>query len=112
MSLSFFIWATFIAALISFWWSGDKVKAMAMTHVYRHCKAQNLQVLDQTMVLKGVWPVRDEEGSLRLRRRYSFEFTSTGEARSQGTVELHGARLHKMHLDPHMLPDEDDRFLH
>lgn len=112
MTLSFLIWATLIAALISFWWQGDKVKSIAMAQVFKLCKEQNLQLLDQTMVLKGVWPVRDDEGSLRLRRRYNFEFTSTGEARSGGTVELLGMRLYKLHLDPHMLPDGHDKHLH
>ncbi len=112
MTLSFLIWSTLIAAFISFWWQGDKVKGVALSHVYRLCKEQNLQLLDQTMVLKGVWPVRDDEGALRLRRRYNFEFTSTGEARTQGNVELLGMRLYKLHLDPHMLPNESDRHLH
>jgi len=112
VTLSFLIWSTLVAAFIAFWWGGDKVKSIALGHVYKLCKAQNLQLLDQTMVLKGVWPVRDEEGSLRLRRRYNFEFTSTGAARSQGTIELHGMRLHKLHLDPHMLPNDHDEFLH
>ena len=71
MSLSFLIWSTLIASLVAFWWGGDKVKAVAMTHVYKLCKEQNLQLLDQTMVLKGVWPVRDNEGLMRLRRRYT-----------------------------------------
>lgn len=112
VSLSFLIWSTVIASLVAFWWGGDKVKSIAMGHVYRLCKEQKLQLLDQTMVLKGVWPVRDGEGSLRLRRRYIFEFTSTGEARSQGSAELHGMRLHKLHLDPHLLPDDHEKFLH
>ncbi len=83
-----------------------------MAQVYRICKEQNLQLLDQTMVLRGVWPARDDEGSLRLRRRYGFEFTSTGEARSQGTVELFGFKLQNLHLDAHMLPENHDKFLH
>lgn len=101
-----------VAAIINFWWQGDKIKNLALAHVYRLCKAQNLQLLDQTMVLKGVWPARDDEGTLRLRRRYGFEFTSTGEARSEGSVELFGARLQKLHMDAHILPHDPDRFLH
>lgn len=112
MTLSFLFWCTIIAALISFWWQGDRIKGLALSHVYRHCKDQNLQLLDQTMVLKGVWPVRDDEGSLRLRRTYGFEFTSTGEARSDGTIILFGARLQNLHLDAHMLPEDHDKFLH
>ncbi len=112
MTLSFLFWSAVAAAFVSFWWQGDRIKTIALSHVYRHCKEQNLQLLDQTMVLKGVWPARDDEGSLRLRRRYGFEFTSTGELRSEGTVELFGAKLQKLHLDPYMLPDDHDRFLH
>jgi len=112
MSLSFLFWSTVVAALISFWWQGDKVKGIALSYVYRHCKEQNLQLLDQTMVLKGLWPARDEGGSLRLRRRYGFEFTSTGETRSQGMIELYGTRLHNIQLDAHILPDDQGRHLH
>ena len=111
MSLSFLFWSTVVAAFISFWWQSDKVKSIAMTYVYRHCKQQNLQLLDQTMVLKGVWPARDAQGSLRLRRRYAFEFTSTGAARSLGTAELFGNKLQSLHLDPHLLPEDGDSFL-
>ena len=100
MTLSFIFWTTLVIALISFWWQSDKVKSMALAVVYRHCKSQNLQLLDQTMVLKGVWPVRDEQDSLVIRRRYRFEFTSTGEARYQGTITLNGPILKSMAAFP------------
>lgn len=108
MSLSVIFWITVVAALISFWWQSDQVKHIALAHVYRYCKAQNLQLLDQVMVLRGVWPARDELGSLKLRRRYSFEFTSTGQARYTGRVELFGNRLQNMELEAHIVPDEED----
>ncbi|MDP6651534.1 MAG: DUF3301 domain-containing protein [Gammaproteobacteria bacterium] len=108
LSLSFLFWATVVVALLSFWWQGDRVKSLALGHVYRHCKHQNLQLLDQTMVLKGVWPVRDESEKLAIRRRYTFEFTSTGEVRNLGTIELIGRKLLKLELEAHILPDEDN----
>ncbi len=95
------------AAVISFWWQSDQVKAIAMAHIYRHCKSQDLQLLDQITVLKGVWPMRDERGSLVLRRRYVFEFSSTGEARYKGRVEMYGNRLQKIELDPYIIPEEE-----
>ena len=60
------------------------------------------------MVLKGVWPVRDENEKLAIRRRYTFEFTSTGEVRNLGTIELLGRKLLKLELEAHILPDEDN----
>jgi len=106
LSLSLFFWGMVAAAVVSFWWQSDRVKGIAMAHITRHCKSQNLQLLDQATVLKGVWPARDELGSLSLRRRYVFEFTSTGEARYQGRIELCGNKLQKLELDPHIIPDE------
>ena len=108
MSLSLLFWATLVIALISFWWQSDKIKPLALAHVYRHCKNQNLQLLDQTMVLAGVWPVRDETGSLKMRRRYRFEFASTGSERYQGIIVLNGQSLQSMELEAHILPEDND----
>lgn len=60
------------------------------------------------MVLRGVWPIRDEQGSLKIRRRYVFEFSSTGEARYQGTITLLGHVLKSLELEAHILPSDDD----
>lgn len=106
LTLSLLFWATLVAALISFWWQSDKIKTVALQFVTQHCKNQGLQLLDQTMVLSGLWPIRGESGSLMLRRRYGFEFTSTGQERYIGTVELKGRQLSHFALAPHILPDE------
>ena len=108
MSLSLMFWATVVAAVISFWWRSDKIKHDSLAHVLRYCKNQNLQLLDQTLVLRGVWPVRDQNGSLIFRRRYGFEFTSTGEVRYQGRVVLYGALLQSMDLEAYIIPDDED----
>ena len=108
ISLSFIFWTTAIVALISFWWQSDQIKHTALTYVDQHCKRQSLQLLDQTMVLKGVWLVRDQQGSLRIRRRYAFEFTSTGAVRSQGVIVLLGRTLQTLELEAHILPNNED----
>jgi len=111
LTLSSIFWTAVAVGLISFWWQGDTVKITAMQFLYQYCKEQNLQLLDQTIVLKGVWPQRGENGSLQLRRRYAFEFTSTGENRYKGTIELKGRRLQRLDLEPHVLADEDEPLL-
>jgi hypothetical protein len=108
LSLTLLFWATITAGFISFWWQSDKIKSLALGYVYQYCKDQNLQLLDQTMVLKGLWPYRDDKGTLRLRRRYSFEFASTGQERYQGVISLAGMRLLSLDLDAHIIPDEID----
>jgi hypothetical protein len=108
LTLSSIVWTSLAIALISFWWQGDMIKRIALQHLHQYFREQDLQLLDQTIVLKGVWPRRSDSGSLQLRRRYEFEFTSTGEARYQGLIELNGRRVHRIELEPHLLPDTHD----
>ncbi len=104
LTLSSIFWTALGVAFISFWWQGDKIKNAAMQYLYQYCREQDLQLLDQTIVLKSVWPRRNEIGSLQLRRRYEFEFTSTGEERYRGSIELTGRRLQRIELDAHVVP--------
>jgi len=111
LTLSSIFWTTVAVTLISFWWQGDKIRSIALQYLYQYCKEQGLQLLDQTIVLKGVWPQRGETGSLQLRRRYRFEFSSTGEERYKGLIELGGLRMQRIELDPYIVPDNEEDHL-
>jgi len=110
LSLPLLVWLTLIIAFISFWWKSDKVKQLALSRVTRHCQQHGLQLLDQSMVLRGVKPGRDNNGGMCLLRRYSFEFTSTGEKRYRGQVSLSGLHFTNLELEAYIIPkDEQDR---
>lgn len=111
ISLSFIFWTGLAGALVGFWWQSDKVRGFAYQHALGYCREHDLQLLDQSLVLVGVKPVRGESGGLHLRRRYRFEFATTGETRYKGWVELFGVRLNRFEVEPHVLPgsDIDDR---
>lgn len=109
LSLGVLFWLLVFAALVAFWWQSDQIKQLALVAVAQYCKRQDLQLLDQTMVLQGVWPSRNSLGSLVLRRTYRFEFTTTGSERYQGTVILHGKKLTTLDIPAHILPDEQHR---
>lgn len=109
LTLSSIFWSALFVGLISFWWKGDQVKSIALKYLYQYCQQQDLQLLDQTIVLKGVWPHRNDSGSLQLRRRYEFEFTTTGEQRYKGLMELSGRRLQRIELEAHILPEDNNR---
>ena len=59
------------------------------------------------MVLRGLWPGRDQHGNLAWRRRYEFEFTSTGETRHRGLLILIGSSVRSLELEPHPMPEQD-----
>lgn len=111
LSLSLLFWLTLFAGIIVLWWQSDKVKALAMQQVQHHCRQLGLQLLDQTMVLRGIWPARNKDGNLALRRHYQFEFTVTGETRHKGSLKLLGTAVQSLQLEPHPLPD-DEQNLH
>ncbi|MEQ8953069.1 MAG: DUF3301 domain-containing protein [Gammaproteobacteria bacterium] len=97
------------AGLVAFWWNSDQVKSVAIAQVSHYCRQQELQLLDQTMVLRGIWPARDEADGFCLRRRYEFEFTSTGQTRNRGQVTLLGRQLSRLEVEAHILPEQDRR---
>jgi len=108
LSLSLIFWSSLAVAVVCFWWQSDKVKSKAIGHAYRYCKAQNIQLLDQSMVLTKVWPARTNEGQLCLKRHYRFEFASTGEERYEGIVQLTGSRLYQITVEPYAIASEND----
>ena len=110
MSLEAIFILTLLAAVASFWWQSDKIKRLAIDFVQRRCAAEQLQLLDQTLVLSGLALVRNQLGNLVLKRHYQFEFTSTGEARHEGSITMHGLRAVNLYLDPYLLPDEPGDF--
>jgi hypothetical protein len=70
----------------------------------RHCEQFDLQLLDQSMVIKGLWLDRNAGGALSVRRRYQFEFSSTGEQRYLGLLTMVGSKLKSTDTETYQLP--------
>jgi len=66
------------------------------------CREFDMQLLDQTVALEGLWPARDPRGRLCLRRRYGFEFSPDGSRRFNGRLFMLGPQPLYGQLD---LPD-------
>lgn len=81
-------------------------KGRARSLATAHCKQLDLQLLDQSMVIVGLWPVRRING-LVLRRTYEFEFASTGDRRYQGQLVMEGMNLISIDLETYKLPGQD-----
>jgi hypothetical protein len=57
------------------------------------CASEDLQLLDDTVSLASLRLDRDDEGRLKLRRAYDFEYSDTGDNRRRGGVVLLGYRV-------------------
>ncbi|KGK41283.1 hypothetical protein LH51_15960 [Nitrincola sp. A-D6] len=103
--LTALIWMTLLAVVALLWWQNLKVRELALKQVKHYCNREALQLLDQSVALRGLSITRSpQSGQLSLKRRYAFEFTSTGDERYQGYIELLGARLLRIEVDAHRIP--------
>ena len=90
-----------------YWWQSGLFKGRARELANAHCRQLGLQLLDQSMVITGIWPTRGRSGKIEFRRTYQFEFASIGDRRYQGLLVLQGMRLKSIELETYKLPDPD-----
>ena len=105
LSLMDLIWLALLVVLINHWWRSRDAEAFALQYAARRCKELNLQLLDQSMVLKQSRLRRGDSSVLQWYRRYDFEFSSTGHERYPGTVELAGNRLLGIEMSAYVTHD-------
>ncbi len=82
------------------WWDANAVRELALSHVKAYCKKYDVQLLDQSVALNK-WRIVWSQGQFKLRRQYQFEFTSTGEARYNGSATLEGSNIIDIELSAH-----------
>jgi hypothetical protein len=97
--------AAIIAALAVAWLWNDSLRARerAVAAGRAACGRYGLQFLDETVAFVKLRPARDEEGRLRLRRTYAFEFSDTGDNRREGVIVTLGGELADVQLEPYRI---------
>ena len=88
---------------IAFWIDSLRARERALAAGRSACERNNLQLLDETVQFARLRLARDEEGRLRLRRTYSFEFSDTGNNRRHGAIVMLGGDLQDMQFEPYRL---------
>ena len=106
-SLANLFWLVLLGTAGLYLWRSGQFKGRARSLAINHCKQLDLQLLDDSMVITGLWPVRSAAGSLVFRRCYRFEFASVGDRRYQGEVIMIGMRLMHIELETYKLPSAD-----
>ena len=94
-----------VVLLAYYWWHSGDFKALALSSAAKHCEQFGLQLLDQSMVIKGLWLEKNDRGSISVRRRYQFEFSSTGEQRYLGLLVMLGTRVTSIDIETYKIPD-------
>jgi len=65
------------------------------------CKRYGLQFLDDTVSFARVRLARDAEGQVKIARTYTFEFSDTGNNRRHGAIQMLGAQVLDLRLEPY-----------
>lgn len=99
------MWEGAVLALVVlgavFWIDSLRARERALDAGRRACERYGVQLLDETVQFSRLRLARDDEGRVRLRRTYSFEFSDTGNNRRQGAIVMLGAELADLHLEPY-----------
>lgn len=90
-----------------YWWQSGLFKGRARHLAMEHCRQLDLQLLDQSMVITGFWPIRNSNGNLVFKRTYQFEFSSTGDRRYRGELILEGMVLKSIDLEAYKIPGSE-----
>ena len=106
-SLVDLLWLILLGGGVLYLWRSGPFTGLARKLAIAHCQQLDLQLLDHSMVICSLWPVRGADGKLVLRRRYRFEFASTGDRRYQGELVLLGLQLENIELEAYKLPPGD-----
>lgn len=103
IDLADLLWLTLVCGIMLHWWKAQQVKEIALKEVRQQCKLMDLQLLDQSIALRGFWLKRDDSGRLRVWRSYTFAFSSTGDDRYEGRVSLLGRKITGFQLETHRI---------
>jgi Protein of unknown function (DUF3301) len=92
-----------LAAVGLFWIDSLRAREHALAAGRRACERYGVQLLDETVQFARLRLARDEEGRLRLKRTYTFEFSDTGNNRRHGAIVMLGGELGDLRLEPYRL---------
>jgi hypothetical protein len=85
------------------WYDSMRARERAVQAGKQACARDGLQFLDDTVQIVKLWPARDPNGRLVLRRTYRFEFSDDGAQRRGGAVVMLGARVESLELEPFLM---------
>jgi len=96
--------AILVIAVAGFFWIDSlRAREHALAAGRRACERYGVQLLDETVQFARLRLARDEEGRLRLKRTYTFEFSDTGNNRRHGAIIMLGSELGDLQLEPYHL---------
>jgi hypothetical protein len=99
------MWEVAVLALILLalllWVDSLRARERAVQAGRAACKRYDLQFLDDTVSFARVRLARDADGQVKIARTYTFEFSDTGNNRRHGAIQMLGAQVLDLRLEPY-----------
>jgi len=92
----------FLAGFV-YWFNFQAVKEIALRATRAHCRAMEVQMLDDYIAANGIWLSRDKHGKWQIQRTFLFEFSSTGADRYNGKITMLGQRVETIYMEPYRI---------
>ncbi|OGA21737.1 MAG: hypothetical protein A3H34_00380 [Betaproteobacteria bacterium RIFCSPLOWO2_02_FULL_67_19] len=92
-----------LAAGALLWADSLRARERALKAGRSACERYGLQFLDDTVSFARLRLARDDEGRLRIKRTYTFEFSDTGNNRRDGSIVMLGEELRDLQFEPYRL---------
>jgi len=86
-----------------YWFKSQHIREIALNATKAHCRAMEVQMLDDYVALKSLRLKKDKSGKTRLQTTFTFEFSSTGNERYQGRIAMLGHRVESIYLQPYRI---------
>jgi hypothetical protein len=93
MSVFEILFILVFAGLAWLWMDSLKVREIALRAARDACAADGFMLLDDTVAIAALKPVRNDAGHITLQRAYDFEYSDTGNNRLTGGIVLQGHRV-------------------
>ena len=84
-----------------FWVDSLRARERALAAGRAACERNGLQLLDETVSGAGLRLARNDEGQLKFRRVFVFEFSDNGNNRRRGSVVVLGATVQDLYIEPY-----------
>jgi hypothetical protein len=92
-----------IVAVGLFWVDSLRARERALAAGRAACERNGLQLLDETVAGAGLRLARNDEGELRFRRVFVFEFSDNGNNRRRGSVVVLGSAVQDLYIEPYAI---------
>jgi hypothetical protein len=84
------------------WLDSIKAREIGIQAAQRACAEGDVQFLDETVLWCSLKLVRDDEGRLKLRRIYEFEYSESGNDRRIGSVTMLSHEVEFLQVRPNL----------